>query len=106
VPPWLAELLLPLPSTWSTPVLNRFCICAPVQAVGFSSRSKRVGFVYSQCWSVFGFSGGVWIVAEIRPGHTLDLLDQKVQSFLVSIALKRLFPEHNYKVFGEMLVMT
>jgi hypothetical protein len=46
----------------------------------------------------------VWIVTGTRPGDTLELPDQKARGFLVSIALKQLFPEHAYKIFGEMSV--
>jgi hypothetical protein len=39
-----------------------------------------------------------------KVGITLELSDQKARGFLVPIALKRLFPEHAHKVFGEMSV--
>jgi hypothetical protein len=48
----------------------------------------------------------VWIVAGTRPGVVLELPDRKARGFLVPIALKRLLPEHAYKVFSEMPVMT
>jgi hypothetical protein len=37
-------------------------------------------------------------------GVVLELPDQKVQGFLVSIALNRLFFKHAHKVFGEIPV--
>jgi hypothetical protein len=46
----------------------------------------------------------VWIVAGTHPGLTLELLDRKARGFLALIVLKRLFPEHAHKVFGEMPV--
>jgi hypothetical protein len=36
----------------------------------------------------------------------LESSDQKTRGFLVQIALKRLLPEHGYKVFDEMPVRT
>jgi hypothetical protein len=39
-----------------------------------------------------------------QAGVILKLPDQKAQGFLVSIALKRLFPEYAHKLFGEMTV--
>jgi hypothetical protein len=48
----------------------------------------------------------VWIIAETHPGYTLELPDRKARGFLVLIALKRLFPEHTHRVFGEMSVRT
>jgi hypothetical protein len=37
-------------------------------------------------------------------GVTLEMPGQKDRGFLASIVLKRLFPEHARKVFGEMPV--
>jgi hypothetical protein len=54
----------------------------------------------------FWSSTCVWIVTGTRPGVVFELLDRKARGFLVPIALKRLLPEHVYKVFGEMSVMT
>jgi hypothetical protein len=48
----------------------------------------------------------VWIVAGIRPAHTLELPDQKARGLLVQIVLKRLSPEHAHKMFSEMPVRT
>jgi hypothetical protein len=39
-------------------------------------------------------------------GHVLELPKQKARDFLVLIVLRRLFPKHVYKVFGEMSVKT
>jgi hypothetical protein len=41
-----------------------------------------------------------------KPGHVLELPDQKARDFLVLIVFKRLFLKHAHKVFDEMLVRT
>jgi hypothetical protein len=43
---------------------------------------------------------------HVIAGVVLELLDQKARGFLVLIALKRLFSEHDCKLFGEMSVRT
>jgi hypothetical protein len=43
---------------------------------------------------------------QVKPGCILELPDQKARVFLVLITLKRLFPEHAQKLFGEMLERT
>jgi hypothetical protein len=48
----------------------------------------------------------MWIGAGTHPSNILELPDQKARYFLVLIALKRLFPKHAHKVFGEMSVRT
>jgi hypothetical protein len=77
-----------------------------------SSQKSSVGKVPRQGFEFFFSeisifcSWCVWIIAGTHPGHTLELLDRKAQSFLVSITVKRLFLKHVHKVFGEMLVRT
>jgi hypothetical protein len=40
----------------------------------------------------------------VKLGSILELSDRKAREFLVLIALKRLFLEHSYRVFGKMSV--
>jgi hypothetical protein len=42
----------------------------------------------------------------VKFGCVLELSDQKARGFLVLIALKWLFLEHVYKVFGEIHMRT
>jgi hypothetical protein len=51
---------------------------------------------------LFDLSGCVWML--VICGCVLELLNQKSRGFLVSFALKRLFPEHAHELFGEIPV--
>jgi hypothetical protein len=53
--------------------------------------------------SIFSIACGF---LQVDLGLVLELPNKKAQSFLISIALNRLFSEHAHKMFDEISMMT